>query len=298
MVVRSFELFGIDAFTDRPFAGNPAAVVLLDDAPWPEDGWLQSVAAEMNLSETAFVRAGGGDRFGLRWFTPATEVDLCGHATVATAHALWQSGRLDPAVTARFDTRSGELSAAPLGDGSIELDFPALPPEPTDPPSGLFTALGISPTGSAPGAAGPTVLRSRFDLLVVLEDRDAVAALRPDPVALRAVACRGVIVTAAAGPQDRDADGEDQGEGDGDGDGRSADFVSRFFAPRAGVDEDPVTGSAHCVLTPFWSAQLGRDTLRARQLSARGGWLRLALRGDRVGIAGRAVTVHRGRPTV
>lgn len=270
MTSTGHELFGVDAFTEQPFGGNPAAVVFLDDAPWPDDRWLQSLAAEMNLSETAYVRRLGGaaPRFGLRWFTPAVEVDLCGHATVATAHALWQSGRLDTAVTARFETRSGELAAAPLDDGSIELDFPALACAPVPAPDGLLAALGV---------AAAETHRSRFDVLVVVDDSAVVAALAPDIEALRRVDCRGVIVTAAGGP-DHDAD-----------------VVSRFFAPRAGVAEDPVTGSAHSVLAPYWAGRLGRPRLRARQLSARGGRLELTVRGDRVGIAGRAVTVYRGR---
>lgn len=276
----SFELFGVDAFTDRPFAGNPAAVVTLDEAPWPADGWMQALAAEMNLSETAFVRrlgASTGDGFGLRWFTPATEVDLCGHATVATAHALWHSGRLPAQDDARFETRSGPLRATPQPDGSIELDFPALAPQPrAEAPDGLLAALGLA-------QLPPTereVFRSRFDTMVVVAAASTVAAVAPDFPALREVDTRGVIVTAPADP------------------GSGVAFVSRFFAPRAGVDEDPVTGSAHCVLAPYWAARLGRRELRARQISARGGDLRLTLRGDRVGIAGHAVLVHQGRLTL
>lgn len=272
-----YELHGVDAFTDRPFAGNPAAVVPLDGDAWPPDAWMQALAANMNLSETAFVRHdGAGDRagerhdgrFDLRWFTPGAEVDLCGHATVATAHVLWATGRLPLGTTARFATRSGELLARRLADGAVELDLPALPPEPVVAPAGLLAALGIE------GGAGE-VLRSRFDVVVVVPTEADVAALDPDLAALRRIDARGVIVTAPA-------------------DAADVDLVSRFFAPAVGVDEDPVTGSAHCVLAPYWSVRLGRTALRARQISARGGDLRLALHGDRVTIAGHAVTVHSG----
>lgn len=305
-----FELFGVDAFTKRAFAGNPAAVVTLDDADWPDEAWMQSVAFEMNLAETAFVRrrteAGVGSEadgtsdapadadadadgasgahadgtssadaaFALRWFTPGAEVDLCGHATVATAHVLWASGRLPRHQVATFATRSGLLTATPRPGEEIELDFPALPPSPEPAPAGLVEALGVDP------AVVRSVLRSRFDLLVELDRAASVAALAPDFRALRAVEARGTIVTARA-----DA-------------GDDVDVVSRFFAPAVGVDEDPVTGSAHCVLAPYWAAALGRTTLQARQISRRGGLLRIELRGDRVGIAGHAVTVYQGRLTL
>jgi PhzF family phenazine biosynthesis protein len=286
-VTREFESYQVDAFSARPFGGNPAAVVLLDQAPssphgagWPADDWMQAVAAENNLSETAFVaRAADVDgRRGLRWFTPLAEVDLCGHATVASAHVLAETGRLAADPTATFMTRSGELRAAVGADGWIELDFPALPAEILDDtsqaPDGLLDALG------AP-AAVRGVGRSRFDTLVELASAAEVARLRPDAAALRPVPTRGVIVTAAAAHDDPDHD-----------------FVSRFFAPAVGIDEDPVTGSAHCVLTPYWAARLGRDRMRARQISARGGELRVrVLPEGRVGIAGQAVTVLRGRLT-
>lgn len=269
--MQAFELYGVDAFTRQPFAGNPAAVVPLDDAPWPDTSWMASLASEMNLSETAFVRRQPDGRFGLRWFTPGAEVELCGHATVATAHVLWQSGRLDASDAAVFDTLSGELRAGRLFDGSIELDFPVLPSEPATTPAGLLEALGIE----APLA----VHRSRFDLLVEVATPAEVRALRPDFAALAPVDARGTIVTAAADPGDDVA------------------FVSRFFAPAVGVDEDPVTGSAHCVSGPYWAARLGTNVLLARQVSARGGLVRLELRGDRIGIAGHAVTVYAGRLT-
>jgi predicted PhzF superfamily epimerase YddE/YHI9 len=259
----SYELYQVDAFTSRPFSGNPAAVVLLD--AWPADAWLQQVAAENNVSETAFLVPGVA-AWGLRWFTPAVEVDLCGHATVASAHVLWESDRLstdDPAV---FETRSGRLSATPLGDGWIELDFPALPAVAADAPPGLLEGLGI--------ATARFVGRSRFDFLVELDSATDVDKITPDMRVLREVDARGVCVTAG---------------GDGE-----IDFVSRFFGPGVGVDEDPVTGSAHCILTPYWAAKTGKARLVARQVSVRGGDLRLHSRGERVGIAGQAVTVISG----
>lgn len=262
-----FEIFQVDAFSGVPFRGNPAAVVPLES--WPDDEWLQAVAAENNLSETAYFVPDAAGTFALRWFTPTTEVALCGHATVATAHVLWETGRLDVADAARFDTQSGRVTATAVGDGWIELDFPALMPERIDPPTGLAAALGM------PESPWEWVGRSRFDVLVRVASPCVVAALSPDFGALGAIEARGVIVTAAGGPD-------------------GVDFCSRFFAPNAGVNEDPVTGSAHCVLTPYWAGELGKARLSARQISARGGELRLELRGDRVGLAGQAVTVLRG----
>ncbi|MEW5771962.1 MAG: PhzF family phenazine biosynthesis protein [Thermodesulfobacteriota bacterium] len=256
-------LWQVDAFTDRPFAGNPAAVCLLDREVDP--AWMQAVAAEMNLSETAFATPRGAS-FGLRWFTPAVEVDLCGHATLATAHVLWESGVLDPRQEAAFSTRSGALTVRRLPDGWMEMDFPALPAKEAAPPAGLLEALGVE---------ARYVGRSRFDVLVEAADAAAVRGLAPDFSRLARLECRGVMVTAPS-------------------DVAGADFVSRFFAPAVGVNEDPVTGSAHCVLTPHWAAKLGKDRLDALQVSARGGRLRLALAGDRVKIAGQAVTVLRG----
>jgi PhzF family phenazine biosynthesis protein len=280
--VGDLPLFQVDAFSSTPFGGNPAAVVLLESAPtdpggagWPAAQWMQAVAAENNLAETAFLPAGADEQGvrGLRWFTPAAEVDLCGHATVAATHVLAETGQLGGDGRARFLSRSGPLGATIGTDGWIELDFPALELEPTEPPAGLLEALGVRPD------AVRTVGRSRFDLLVELPDAAAVAAVQPDVAALRAVPTRGVIVTAGGGP-----------------DGAGVDFVSRFFAPAVGVDEDPVTGSAHCVLGPYWAAARGRTELRARQISARGGELRIRVGpGGRVGIAGQAVTVLRGR---
>lgn len=255
-------IYQVDAFADRPFTGNPAAVVLLD-APC-NDTWMQQVAAEMNLAETAFVLP-EGDAWRLRWFTPAVEVDLCGHATLATAHTLWESGRLPANEMARFNTRSGLLTAARHGD-AIELDFPLVPVEPIDAPSGLADALGARP--QSVGCAGP-------NLLALLDNQAQLQALQPDFRALRGLDYQGVIVTAQASGSDYD-------------------FVSRYFAPAAGVDEDPVTGSAHCALAPFWSERLGREQLLGYQASQRGGYVHVRVDGDRVRLGGTAVTVLRG----
>jgi PhzF family phenazine biosynthesis protein len=254
-------IFQVDAFTVEPFAGNPAAVCILPTAR--DDAWMQNVAREMNLAETAFL-VSGDDGFSLRWFTPAVEVDLCGHATLASAHVLWETGELPRGETARFHTRSGLLTAVKRGDW-IELDFPATPDEPVTAPPGLVEGLGAAPRH---------VGRSVFDFLVELESEDAVRSLAPDFRRLATLGSRGVIATA------RSAD-------------PAFDFVSRYFAPSFGIDEDPVTGSTHCALVPYWSRRLGKSTFLARQLSARGGVLKLELRGNRVGIAGQAVTVLR-----
>jgi predicted PhzF superfamily epimerase YddE/YHI9 len=266
----SLDLYQVDAFTDRVFGGNPAAVCLLP-APRPAE-WMQSVAREMNLSETAFLvprQDPAAPAFDLRWFTPALEVELCGHATLASAHVLWESGRLDAAETARFHTLSGLLTAARRGD-LIELDFPAKPVEEVAPPPGLLEAFG----GVAPRFVG----KSRFDYLLELDSEEAVRHAAPDCARLRTLPVRGVIITSVAAPA---------GSG-------PYDFVSRFFAPGAGVDEDPVTGSAHCTLGPYWSERLGKSSFRAFQASARGGELRVEVAGDRVKLGGRAVTVLQG----
>ncbi|HEU0014294.1 MAG TPA: PhzF family phenazine biosynthesis protein [Longimicrobium sp.] len=255
----------VDAFTDRPFRGNPAAVCVLE-APRDEQ-WMQDVAAEMSLSETSFLHR-EGDGWRLRWFTPAVEVDLCGHATLASAHVLWEWEHLHEGEPARFHTRSGQLTARREG-GWIMMDFPALPAEAAVAPEGLARALGLEPVH---------VARSRFDLLVEVPSADDVRALRPDLGRLRQVEARGVIVTAR-------------------GDGGGHDFISRFFAPRVGVDEDPVTGSAHCVLAPYWAGRLGRDELVGYQASRRGGVVRVRAAGDRVHLGGQAVTVLRGQLT-
>jgi PhzF family phenazine biosynthesis protein len=250
----------VDAFTNRPFAGNPAAVCVLT-APAPEE-WMRNVAREMNLSETAFLAPRDGG-FDLRWFTPAVEVDLCGHATVASAHVLWEDGHLRPGEQARFHTRSGLLLADRRGDW-IELDFPAKLVAPAEAPAELLPALGV--------ARATFVGKNVFDYLVEVDSEATVRALDPDHSTLRKVPVRGVIVTAlSASPE--------------------FDFVSRFFAPGSGVDEDPVTGSAHCALAPYWGERLGKTSMTAFQASARGGVVRTRLEGDRVILGGQAVTV-------
>lgn len=255
-------LYLVDAFADEAFRGNPAAVCLLD-APAPE-AWMQNVAAEMNLSETAFLMP-HDDGYGLRWFTPAVEVALCGHATLASAHVLWETGRLSAEEVARFHTKSGLLTASRDGD-AVVLDFPTTPSETAAPPDGLLRALGV---------ASGHVARSRYDYLIEVADEATVRGITPDFSALARVEARGVIVTSRA-----DAEG--------------VDFVSRFFAPAAGVDEDPVTGSAHCCLAPYWSGKLGRSDLVGYQASRRGGTVRVRVEGDRVKLCGRARMVVRG----
>jgi PhzF family phenazine biosynthesis protein len=258
----------VDAFTDEPFAGNPAAVCLLD-APAP-DAWMQAVAAEMRHAETAFL-VPGGEAWGLRWFTPVVEVDLCGHATLASAHVLWTLGLAPPDRPVAFDTRSGRLGARRDGDW-IVLDLPIDRPAPAEAPPGLLPALGLEPARVA------VVLRGRFDWFVEVDAASVVRTLAPDLAALSSVPTRGVIVTAAA-------------------DEPGADFVSRFFAPAAGIDEDPVTGSAHCTLVTYWSGELGKTHFTAVQLSKRRGLLDVTLRGARVELRGRAGVTARGQVT-
>jgi PhzF family phenazine biosynthesis protein len=252
----------VDAFTDTPFAGNPAAVCLL---PAPRDeGWMQKVAREMNLSETAFL-VPQADGYALHWFTPAVEVALCGHATLASAHVLWEDGHLPPGRQARFHTKSGLLTGDRAGEW-IELDFPAKREEPAPAPAGLAEALGAAPK---------YIGRNQFDYLVEVDGEATVRGLKPDHGALAALPVRGVIVTARA-------------------DSPGYDFVSRFFAPGSGVAEDPVTGSAHCALGPFWQSRLGKRELAAYQASPRGGVVRVRVAGERVMLGGKAVTVLRG----
>lgn len=256
-------LYIVDAFTDRPFAGNPAAVCPLDAAA--DDAWMQALAGEMNLSETAFL-VPENDGYRLRWFTPKAEVDLCGHATLASAHILWETNLLALTDTARFYTRSGLLTVV-RREGQMQMDFPAVRAQPcTDAPD-FAAALGV-----AVGFVG----RNGMDYLVEVASETVLRALTPDLARLAALPVRGVIVTAA-------------GASDG------IDFVSRFFAPRVGVPEDPVTGSAHCALGPYWAEKLGKADLTGYQASARGGTVRVGVRGERVLLSGGAVTVLRGQ---
>jgi PhzF family phenazine biosynthesis protein len=252
-------IFQVDAFTDKPFAGNPAGVCVL---PEPRsERWMQDVAREMNLSETAFLLK-QEDGFQLRWFTPAAEVDLCGHATLASAHILWETGYLQPQQQARLHTHSGLLTAERLDGNWIELDFPAKPEQTTGAPPHLLEALGIQAQ-----YVGVNV----FDYLVEVDTEETLRNMQPDITLLAQVPVRGIIVTSRASTP-------------------GYDFVSRFFAPRVGVNEDPVTGSAHCCLAPYWSKRLGKNELLAYQASARGGVLRVRISDDRVKIGGQAVT--------
>jgi len=252
-------IYHVDAFTDSIFKGNPAAVCILPEPR--DDAWMQSVAQEMNLSETAFLQARGSD-YSLRWFTPLVEVDLCGHATLASAHILWERGLLASDAAGRFHTRSGLLTARRDGEW-IELDFPSLPDRKIPLPRGLVRALGAKPRYLG---------RSRFDYIAELESEKAVRKLKPNFTLLSALPIRGLIVTAKASTAPYD-------------------FVSRFFAPRAGILEDPVTGSSHSVLGPFWKNRLGKTELLGYQASKRGGTVRVRVGDRRVFIGGKAVTV-------
>jgi predicted PhzF superfamily epimerase YddE/YHI9 len=259
-----FPFYWVDAFAEKVFHGNPAGVVPLTQ--WPGDDVMQKIAVENGLAETAFFVPVGGDRHHLRWFTPGAEVDLCGHATLATAFVIFtQLGSSAARLT--FDTRSGPLHVARCADGKLELDFPSRPAIPATPPSALLEGLGAAPVHYAQAQANLAVFTSAAD----------VRALRPDFAALATLEQYGTIVTAP---------------------GDDCDFVSRFFAPRVGVPEDPVTGSAHCVLTPYWAERLGKNKLHARQLSARGGQLWCELAGDRVKMAGHAVLYLHGEITI
>ena len=253
-------VFVVDAFTDQPFRGNPAGVVILDEKR--DEAWMQAVASEMRHSETAFVLPAENGWWHLRWFTPTVEVDLCGHATLATAHVL--GGHT------RFRTRSGDLTCSVSPEGWIEMDFPADPPTPVDPPDDLRRALG--------DVTVVAVARGVSDLLVEVGGPQDVRAARPDLAALAALPVRGVILTAYDDDRDR--------------------VVSRCFYPAVGVPEDPVTGSAHCTIGSWWAGRRQRDGVLADQLSPRGGTLRLSRRGDRIRLGGRAVTVWHGRISV
>ena len=264
---KGISIWQVDAFAERPFAGNPAAVCILGS--FPSDAWMQSLAAEMNLSETSFiVPTGDTNSFQLRWFTPTTEVDLCGHATLAAAHTLIEQERIESSLPIRFQTRSGELPCTQSGS-RITLDFPAKPAtdfEDTEKRAQLLAALGI------PDAS---VHQSKFDLLVKVDDSDIVETLRPNFQALGEVQTRGVMVTAASQTL-------------------GFDFVSRFFAPRCGINEDPVTGSAHCCLAPYWADRIGRKSLVGYQASPRGGVVHCEVADDRVRLTGQAITILEG----
>jgi PhzF family phenazine biosynthesis protein len=260
----SLPLFHVDAFAHTPFAGNAAAVCIL---PGPrDDAWLQQVAGEMNLAATAFLLP-QEEGYQLRWFSATVELVLCGHGTLASAHTLWEQGYLAPDTQARFSTKAGLLTADRQGDW-IVLNFPSKPEEAIDPPSQLAASLGVTPF---------YVGKSQLDYVVEVASEEVVRGLRPDFAQLATLPTRGVIVTAAATPGNADYD-----------------VVSRFFCPSVGIDEDPVTGSAHCVLSPFWSKRLGRNRLTGYQASARGGIVRMELDGDRVLLGGQATTVLRG----
>ncbi len=263
----SLKLLQIDAFAAEPFSGNPAAVCFLDEPR--DDAWLLNLAQEMSLSETAFLLR-RNDGWGLRWFTPALEVELCGHATLASAHALWETGRLPATEQARFHTRSGLLTCA-RRDDAIEMSFPATPARQTAPPEGLAAALGAEPVwcGVTP-----------FDLLCELDSEATLRALAPDYRAMKdLLEVRGIIATAASS-------------------GALYDFVSRYFAPGSGIDEDPVTGSAHCALAPYWAPKLGKSEMLAYQASPRGGEVGVRIEGERIALRGRAVTVLEGELSV
>jgi len=262
----STPIFQVDSFTKEPFRGNPAGVCLLTDPQ--SDAWMASVAREMNLSETAFLLP-EGSAYRLRWFTPAAEVDLCGHATLATAHILWETNRLQPGQIARFETRSGTLTAALHGDW-IQMNFPVTTPTEVTTPAGLLEALFA---GTKPAIAR-YVGKSIFDYLVEIDDEDAVRNLKPDFVELNKYEARGIIVTSRASGK--------------------YDFISRFFGPQVGINEDPVTGSSHSCLTPYWAKKLNKTDMMAYQASARGGELHVILSGDRVLIEGQAVTTIKG----
>lgn len=256
------KIFHVDAFTNKPFTGNPAAVCIL---PGPaHEEWMQNVAKEMNLSETAFLYR-QDDGFNLRWFTPAVEVSLCGHATLASAHILWEECYLKPEEDAQFHTKSGILKAFRNGE-YIEMNFPAIFAKLTTPPSDLAKALGVKPKH---------VSRTKFDYLIEVESEEVLRNIKPDFELLKAIPSGGIIVTSLA-------------------DSKQYDFVSRYFAPREGINEDPVTGSAHCALAPYWQAKLNKSNFTAYQASSRGGVVRIKVNANRVFLSGQAVTISQG----
>jgi PhzF family phenazine biosynthesis protein len=259
----SMKIYQVDSFTDKPFAGNPAGVCLMTEQR--DANWMLAVAREMNVAETAFLQK-AEDGYQLRWFSPEVEIDLCGHATLASAHILWQEGELKKNVEARFHTKSGLLTAQLLAEEWIQLNFPATPPAPSPAPEKLNEILG---------AAAIYVGRSKFDLLVEVDSENTVRSLKPDFDALRNLDVRGVIVTARATT-------------------KPFDFVSRFFGPAVGINEDPATGSSHCCLAPYWSGKLNKDSLLAYQCSSRSGVLRVRNEGERVLLEGKATTVIKG----
>jgi len=256
------KIYQVDAFTEKPFSGNPAGVCVLSEKL--EESLMQNIASEMNLSETAFL-VENSDGYDLRWFTPDSEIDLCGHATLASAHILWEKGFLETDREAKFSTKSGLLTAK-MNEGWIELNFPALSEEKIEPPSELLEALGVEAS---------YVGKNIFDYLVEVESEETVRTMKPNFTKLLEVPARGVIVTARARAGEYD-------------------FVSRFFAPEIGVWEDPVTGSAHCCLGPYWQKKLNKDEFIAYQASERGGILKVKVTGERVLISGKAVTVLEG----
>lgn len=261
----SYPIIQIDAFTNQAFQGNPATVCLLQEPK--TETWMQHVAMEMNLSETAFLVKRADKGYDLRWFTPAVEVELCGHATLASAHMLWEEGHLDRSETAAFYTKSGWLYAHQEGDW-ISMSFPSRAPRIAEPHAQLLEALGIT---DPPDYIG----KNKEDYIIAVATESSLKALGPDFGLLKHIPVRGVIVTA---PSDQ----------------QPYDFVSRFFAPACGVDEDPVTGSAHCCLAPYWTNRLGKQQLVGYQASKRGGTVKVAVDGERVHLGGQAVMVAKG----
>jgi len=256
------EIYQVDAFATKPFSGNPAAVCILEEEKSTE--WMQALAEEMNLSETAFLER-KGDAFNLRWFTPNFEVDLCGHATLASAHILWETGLLNSDQDALFHTKSGALTARNL-DSGIELNFPSEIAEPCELPEEISRSLGVGTVYTG---------QNRMDYLVELESPEALRSLKPDFNEMAKVNTRGVIVTSKS-------------------DVPKYDFLSRFFAPWHGIDEDPVTGSAHCCTGPYWREKLGLDELRAFQASSRGGEVNIGFENERILLRGKAITILKG----